>query len=296
MTEGDYVEPEVIEETAVAVRPVDALTEFGVDDIGMERALKIANQLDDIIREKGLAVSIQGNEHLRVEAWCAAASMVGVAPRTVWTKRLPESGPLEGYIARVEVVQIATGQIIGAAEAGCFMDERMRNSPRWTEQHAVMSMSQTRATSKSIGQTLRWIPVMAGYSGTPAEEMPRDEPEARAPQQRQPKQEPLRQRGDHAREQSRKKHGPITDKQGKLLYAKSIQKAEALIEKQIAAGLPMKYEDAKALRGSIAKHAAQEAGISGKPMQDELEMVLDAIERTALTETGETCILSEAFE
>ena len=33
-------------------------------------------------------------------------------------------------------------------------------------------MAQTRATSKALAQALRWIPVLAGYSGTPYEEMP----------------------------------------------------------------------------------------------------------------------------
>jgi hypothetical protein len=294
MTEA--IDTEYSEETAVATRPVDALTEFGADDIGMDRGLRIANQLDAIIREKDLAVQIGQGEHLRVEAWCACAAMVGVSPRTVWTKRLPETGPLEGYIARVEVVQIATGRIIGAAEAGCFTDERMGSRARWTEQHAVMSMAQTRATSKAIGQVLRWIPVLAGYSGTPAEEMPRDMPEA-APKRAaaSPTAANLEYTEQNKEARAPARHHPITEKQKKLLYAKSIQKAEALISECIEANRPMKYEDAKALRGSIAKHAAEAAGIVGAVHQDEVEPLLDAIERAAIGENGETFIQTEAF-
>jgi hypothetical protein len=175
---SDAPSPELVDEKTGEILDVtpaqtDALTEFGRDHIGMDRALGIANQLDAIIREKGLSVPIGQSDHLRVEAWCACASMVGVTPRTEWSReaRSP-SGELEGYDARVEVVQIATGAVIGAAEAGCYFDEKMRGAPRWTERHAVKSMAQTRATSKAIGQVLRWIPVLAGYSGTPAEEMP----------------------------------------------------------------------------------------------------------------------------
>ena len=62
--------------------------------------------------------------------------------------------------------------MIGAAESGCYRDEnRWRNA----ERHALKSMAQTRATSKALGQVLRWIPELAGYSGTPAEEMPPDD-------------------------------------------------------------------------------------------------------------------------
>ncbi|KKL57411.1 hypothetical protein LCGC14_2235690, partial [marine sediment metagenome] len=35
----------------------------------------------------------------------------------------------------------------------------------------VMITGNTRATSKALAQALRWIPVLAGYSGTPFEEM-----------------------------------------------------------------------------------------------------------------------------
>jgi hypothetical protein len=159
----------------VAVTPGrDALTMFGDETAGIDRARRVANMLKAIVNEKKLAVKIGKGEHLRVEAWCACASMVGVAPQTEWSRevRHPASGDLEGYEARVQVVQIATGQIVGAAEAGCFFDETLNGQPRWNERHAAKSMAQTRATSKAIGQVLRWIPVLAGFSGTPYEEMP----------------------------------------------------------------------------------------------------------------------------
>lgn len=183
-------------ELVPAAAPRDALTMFGDETTGIERARKVANMLRGIVDEKRLAVRLGGGEHLRVEAWCACASMVGVAPMTEWTHevRHPQSGELEGYEARVQVIQIATGQVIGAAEAGCFFDEMIEKRDgtkykRWTERHAAKSMAQTRATSKAIGQVLRWIPVLAGFSGTPYEEMPPDgypEREAAPAQRRAP--------------------------------------------------------------------------------------------------------------
>lgn len=194
-------QPDVDEKTGevLDMTPVqrDALTEFGRDEIGMDRALGIANRLDSLIREKELFVNMGRKDHILVEAWCACASMVGVAPKTEWTKEIRNlvTGEFEGNKARVEVIQISTGQSIGAAEASCFANEVQKKRDgtylhRWVDdcprysahptapcktpptRHAIESMAQTRATSKAIAQVLRWIPVLAGYSGTPAEEMP----------------------------------------------------------------------------------------------------------------------------
>ncbi len=179
----------------------DAIQEFGQLDLGIERATAIAQQLSAIIKEKGLSVRIGSSNHLKVEAWCTVASMVGVSPITEWSREIrdPETGRLDGFRARVQVVRIATGAAVGGSEAACWANEIQRTWDkdakryiflhRWSDYcpryrdvprdpclapitwHAVESMAITRATSKSIGQVLRWIPVLAGYSGTPAEEM-----------------------------------------------------------------------------------------------------------------------------
>ena len=175
----------------------DALTEFAEMGLGLERAKSIADELRGIIDEKNrrannnserLSVQIQGSEFPKVEAWLACGAMVGVMPRTEWTRevRNPKSGDLEGYEARVEVIRLSTGAVIAAAEAGCFFDEKLGNTNRlrWTERHAVLSMAGTRATSKALSQPLRWIMVLSGLSGTPMEEMPAKDP--RPPANRRP--------------------------------------------------------------------------------------------------------------
>ena len=167
--------------------PPDALTDFGKVDIGLERATQIANKLDDVIKKRELAVPMGRKEHLMVEAWVTCGMMVGVSPKTEWTDevRHPTTGELEGYKARVQAIRMANGAVIGAAESACHFDERVKKRgteeliDRWMEhgrpnRHACLSMAQTRATSKALAQALRWIPVLAGYSGTPYEEMPRD--------------------------------------------------------------------------------------------------------------------------
>jgi hypothetical protein len=58
--------------------------------------------------------------------------------------------------------------MIGAAESMCMRDE-----PNWRGKpnYAIRSMAQTRAGGKAIRSVFAWVAVLAGYSGTPAEEM-----------------------------------------------------------------------------------------------------------------------------
>lgn len=181
----DVLPPETEQpQNAAPVAPRDALTEFGKIDIGLERATEIANQLSAVIKQNGLAAQIKGGKkHLLVEAWQTCGMMVGVSAKTEWTREVrdPVGGTLDGYDARVQVIRMATGQVIGAAESSCHFDEQLKKRDgtivdRWLEhgrpnRHACKSMAQTRATSKALAQVLRWIPVLAGYSGTPYEEM-----------------------------------------------------------------------------------------------------------------------------
>ncbi len=144
-----------------------SLTLFGTSDPSavVERAAKVATALQDIIDKKQLFKSIGGKKHVLVEGWTCLGSMLGVFPRTAWTK------PLEnGWEARVEVVNLQ-GAVISAAEASCTRDEA-----NWgkRDDYALRSMAQTRATSKALRMPLGFIAVLAGYSGTPAEEMPHE--------------------------------------------------------------------------------------------------------------------------
>lgn len=159
--------------TAIAVRDnEDAMTAFAHIGIGVDTAVQIAKRLNDIVEKQTLFTVIGNKKHLWVEAWCTCAGMCGLSPKTVWCKRImhAENGLVLGYEARVEILRLSTDQVVGAAETECWMDEKKGGKLRWTEKHAAKSMAQTRGTSKAIAQILRWIPILAGYSGTPAEE------------------------------------------------------------------------------------------------------------------------------
>jgi hypothetical protein len=103
--------------------------------------------------------------------------MLGVTPVCAWTRPVDQ-----GLGGRVEA-RTLDGRIIGAAEAECLRSESTWKS---RDDYALRSMAQTRATSKALGSVLRFVVTLAGYSGTPAEEMPGEKQEAQAPTPAQP--------------------------------------------------------------------------------------------------------------
>jgi hypothetical protein len=138
--------------------------------VTFERYVGVSNLLARVIRERGLSNPIGGREYVRVEGWTLLGSLVGVFPATQWTR------PVEGgYLARVEARDRAGG-LVGAAEAVC-----LRSEAKWRtrDDYAVLSMAQTRATSKALRQPLGFVMQLAGFEPTPADEMPEYTGEAR---------------------------------------------------------------------------------------------------------------------
>jgi hypothetical protein len=146
---------------------------FGTDDpeLVIARAVRVADALERVIREKNLIAKIRQNEHVLVEGWTLLGSMLGVFPVLVWTRPLED-----GWEARVEA-RTLDGRIVGAAESEC-----LRSESRWAkaDDYAVRSMAATRATSKALRQPLGFVMTMAGFETTPAEEAPAEQPEPSA--------------------------------------------------------------------------------------------------------------------
>lgn len=131
-------------------------------------ASSMANSLAKIINDQKLYTLIGGKKHVRVEGWCTLGSMLGFLPREVEVKEHQDGS----YEAKVELYSLKTGQIVGSASAICSMDEK-----RWgaADRYARRSMAVTRATGKAYRLGFAWIMSLAGYEGTPAEEMPFEE-------------------------------------------------------------------------------------------------------------------------
>lgn len=73
----------------------------------------------------------------------------------------------EGFTCRCLVYK--DGVIVGAGSSRCTrLEESWRSKP----DYALEGMAQTRAIGRSMATPGRWIVTLAGYNGTPAEEMP----------------------------------------------------------------------------------------------------------------------------
>jgi hypothetical protein len=156
----------------------------------------------------------------------------------------------------------------------------MRGGARWKDRHAVLSMAQTRATSKALGQILRWLPVLAGFSGTPAEEMPH--PAAEAPKPQTPIPEPRR-----------KKASPA---QIKMLKAVSYERAEAIMDDCAKNDKPLKHQDNDSLAASVRKHALIATDLDIDALKfDEVDILKDAIEKAETNADGEVVIPEVEF-
>lgn len=134
----------------------------------LRRATDIAKALAPVIEESHLFVQIGSKRHVLFEGWTTLGALCGpllgetVSAVVAWTR--PIDG---GFEARVEAITYS-GRVVGAAEGQCTRAEE-----RWksADDYAIRSMAQTRAGSKAMRMPLGWIMQLAGFEGTPAEEM-----------------------------------------------------------------------------------------------------------------------------
>jgi hypothetical protein len=160
-------------EVLPAVRPAAVSLGAIHGDTGIaviESARQMATALADIINKQNLYKSIQGRDHVLVDGWTTAAALCGLMPREVGCENI------EGvYVAVVSLVRINDGVELTRASAECGGD----GDEIWQKRaaYARRSMAITRATSKACRIALSWVVTLAGYSGTPAEEMEQAERE-----------------------------------------------------------------------------------------------------------------------
>jgi hypothetical protein len=165
------VSEDIIEGTAIEHVPEapNAVSLFGTTDPSevLTRASEVANALTGVIRSKRLYVVVKGKAHVRVEGWQLLGSMLGVT--AVCTSTEPVDG---GFKATVEA-RTFDGRTVGRADALCTKREK-RGPWKDADEYALLSMAQTRATSKALRGPLGFVIQLAGYDPTPAEEMPND--------------------------------------------------------------------------------------------------------------------------
>jgi hypothetical protein len=152
----------------------------------IENAEKCCKALMKIVEGKELYINIGKARHLKNEAWLIVSHFFGTTPRLErCSPYTDELSGASGFEAVVEAYHIPTRQVIGRATAICLNNEenwgmrpkyegkgekRRQTGVVATPSYQLDSMAQTRASSKVLSQLFRWVVVLGGFSGTPAEE------------------------------------------------------------------------------------------------------------------------------
>lgn len=159
---------------AVSTMPVGQVSIYRSADPErqLEEARARAKVLVEVVQEQNLAQTFGSGRkpHVNVEGWVFLASQFGLMPDIEWTRELPDGA---GWEARAQLIRLADGAVLTHAESECRRNEEKGGKQRWKNANAyeIRSMAQTRATSKVCRNALSSIMVMAGFAGTPAEEM-----------------------------------------------------------------------------------------------------------------------------
>jgi len=165
-------EETAIEEAQVvetALRPV-----FSNDpEQAMQKAESLIRAISARCKGKKFIAKIKGEDYPRVEWWTTTGAQLSLSPYIVpdSVQAIMKNDQVWGFRARAEVrdIRFNPPKVITSAEAICTRDESLWKS---RDEHALSSMSQTRAVSKAYRLGLSWLAVMAGLQPTGAEEMP----------------------------------------------------------------------------------------------------------------------------
>lgn len=136
----------------------------------IDNAIQVAKILKDVVErsKKKSIIVVNNNEYLMFSAWQTIAQFYGFTAQTEWTKKIEQNGRFMGYEAKSVLVNLRNGQTYPGAEAICLTSEtNWGGKPEFT----LKSMAQTRACSKTLANKFRWVAVLAGYEGTPGEEI-----------------------------------------------------------------------------------------------------------------------------
>lgn len=132
----------------------------------LDRGREAAQVLKSMIDQTNSKVKIGNSEHIKIEAWQTIGSFYHTTVKT----RLVEACTIAGIDGAHAIADLVTddGLVIGSGESYCMRDEANWKTKPWFQ---LSSMAQTRAASKALSNKYKWVCVLAGYAGTPAEEM-----------------------------------------------------------------------------------------------------------------------------
>ena len=169
---------EVIEPSNDIVKEIEqsqALTQniFGTTNPAdfVSKSQEYAKALVDVVENQQLYANIQGKKYVTFEGWQFLGSMLptAITPQTEFTEEVKDkdTGEVLGFKARVLALDV-NGNQRGASESVCMYAE---SNWRGKDANHLMSMAQTRASSKALRMALSSMVKLAGYEPTPKEEM-----------------------------------------------------------------------------------------------------------------------------
>lgn len=143
--------------------------------------VKMATVLKDHIVHHKLYTDIRGKNYAHVEGWQFAGFLTGMTAIVESVENL-SSGSETKWKAEVKI--FASNKHISTGFALCSSKEANKKS---FDEYAILSMSQTRAIGKAYRNKLGWVMKLAGYEGTPLEEMKKvDGKDAEIPAEKKP--------------------------------------------------------------------------------------------------------------
>jgi len=139
----------------------------------IDDARNVARAIKNVIDEKPQKIIINNKRYIEFDDWQMLGTPFGVTAKVIKTKeiydQIGKKKRFIGFLAKAAALR--DNMEISRAEAECLIYEKNWRYKVYNQRFMLRSMAQTRACSKALSNVLRWVVVLAGYEGTPAEEM-----------------------------------------------------------------------------------------------------------------------------
>lgn len=136
----------------------------------IEEAQTLLSVIGPTVKKQYMVV-IQGRQYLQVAGAASLGFALGYATRITHCERAITGDGLPHWCATAEVIDTATGEIVGRGTGHVFDDEK----PWGSRPHfARAAMCQTRAQGRALKGVVGWLFGMLGAESSLTEEMPQD--------------------------------------------------------------------------------------------------------------------------
>ena len=139
-----------------------------ITNANLEKFKQFTQDIKKYIVENKLFVDIQGKNYVYVEGWQFMGGMLGIEAIPVALENLSVLSEKNEYKYSCTVELLKGDKLVGRGYAICSNAETKKKS---FDEYAVASMAQTRAVGKAYRLKIGWLMKLAGYEGTPAEEI-----------------------------------------------------------------------------------------------------------------------------